>query len=82
MQNDKVMDYLQWFVQTHKLDETINQLKPMATRTFTNSQKIRLRLKVYWDKNDTGYDDFEDFYSAFTDAVLDNLEFLATLFDL
>lgn len=49
-------------------------------RTFTNSQKIRLRLKVYFDSNDTGYDDFEEFYTAFTDAMLDNIEFLATMF--
>lgn len=60
---------------------TINKTK-MGTRTFTNSQKIRLRLKVYWDKDDCGYDDFEEFYTAFTDAILDNLEFLAEMFDL
>lgn len=53
---------------------------PKAKRTFTNSQKIRLRLKVYFDANDTGFDEFEEFYTAFTDAMLDNIEFLATMF--
>lgn len=46
-------------------------------KVYTNSQKIRLRLKFFWDNNDTGYDDFEDFYAVFTDALLDNLEFIA-----
>lgn len=50
------------------------KLKP---RIYTNSQKIRLRLKFYWDNTDTGYEDFEDFYNVFTDALLDNLEFIA-----
>lgn len=54
----------------------------MPTRTFTNSQKIRLRLKTFWDKHDTGYDDFEEFYTDFTNAVLNNLEFLAETFKL
>jgi len=62
----------------HKL--TLIKETSMNKKTFTNSQKIRLRLKTYWDKHDTDYNDFEDFYTAFTNAVLDNLEFLAETF--
>lgn len=154
MEKDKVLEYLERFVQEHKLEEAINQMKPkynigdtvrcvrkintgaghamscgagwvlgkefvvtqitpnindpiywpanggcgvyesalelvpkiikenkMSTRVFTNSQKIRLRLKTYWENHETEYDDdFEEFYTAFTDAVLDNLEFLAATF--
>jgi len=56
--------------------------KKKKERTFTNSQKIRLRLHNYWQAGETGYDDFEEFYTLFTDAVLDNLEFLAKTFGL
>jgi hypothetical protein len=79
---DPVMDYLMAFVQAHKLQPIINQIKhmPKQKRTFTNSQKIRLRLKVYFDSNDTGFDDFEEFYTSFTDSLLENIEFIASMF--
>lgn len=49
---------------------------------YTNSQKIRLRLLAYWNKHETDYNDFEDFYNAFTEELLENLEFIAESFNL
>lgn len=49
-------------------------------KTYTNSQKIRIRLKKYWDTYETGYSDFETYYMFFTDSLLENLEFIAETF--
>lgn len=51
------------------------------SKEYTNSQKIRFRLKKYWDTYETGFEKFEDFYDFFTESLLDNLEFIADTFN-
>lgn len=70
----------QWFISKKYLTLLKEKTMKPKDRMFTNSQKIRLRLKVFFDKNDTGYKDFEEFYTDFTDSMLDNLEFIVKSF--
>lgn len=69
----------QFYMGSNEIELIPNEMKK-PKKVFSNSQKIRLRLKVYFDANDTGYDNFEEFYSFFTDSLLENLEFMASMF--
>lgn len=42
-------------------------------RTYTPSQQLRLKLLFIWKSDNRGYDDFDSFYEAFYQVILDSV---------
>lgn len=49
---------------------------------YTPSQKLRLRLMYLYQNSDTKHKNFDDFYEAFIDMLLEDPAFIARTFGL